>query len=103
MKRHEFVEETAKNDRAEISPDSPPADRDDAFKKLIRSAKKRGYVTRNQVNCARDGVMWAPPGGANSIVTGQRRRCFKALVGFAQERKGEKPKDRRELDSRRLL
>ncbi len=64
MKRHEFVassktsatkqeEEAAKNDSTEISPDSPPADPwDDAVKKLIRSAKKRGYVTRSQVNAA---------------------------------------------------
>ncbi len=62
MKRHEFVassktntmkqeEKAAKNDSTEISPDSPPLDPwDDAVKKLIRSAKKRGYVTRNQVN-----------------------------------------------------
>ena len=62
MKRHEFVassktntmkqeEKAAKNDSTEISPDSPPPDPwDDAVKKLIRSAKKRGYVTRNQVN-----------------------------------------------------
>jgi RNA polymerase primary sigma factor len=62
MKRHEFVapsktnatkqeEEAAKNEGTDISPDSPPTDSwDDAVKKLIRSAKKRGYVTRNQVN-----------------------------------------------------
>src|SRR5215470_5845639 len=67
MKRREFItplESTARNTNAtkqkeqvpkkdgpETAPDSPPIDLwDDAVKELIRGAKKRGYVTHDQVN-----------------------------------------------------
>src|SRR5712664_1985606 len=67
MKRREFItplgsaasktnatkqkEEVLKKDGAETPPDSPPIDLwDDAVKKLIRGAKKRGYVTHDQIN-----------------------------------------------------
>src|SRR5258708_30515151 len=44
-------EEVPKNDGPEPPPDSPPIDLwDDAVKKLIRGAKKRGYVTHDQIN-----------------------------------------------------
>jgi RNA polymerase primary sigma factor len=40
-----------KKDGPETPPDSPPIDLwDDAVKKLIRGAKKRGYVTHDQIN-----------------------------------------------------
>lgn len=45
------TEELPKEGGPEISPDSPLLDLSDAaVKKLIRSAKKRGYVTRDQIN-----------------------------------------------------
>jgi RNA polymerase primary sigma factor len=67
MKRREFVtplggaasttnatkqrEEVPNKDGPETPPDSPPIDFwDDAVKKLIRGAKKRGYVTHDQIN-----------------------------------------------------
>jgi RNA polymerase primary sigma factor len=67
MKRREFItppesaasktnatkqkEEVPKKDGSETPPDSPPIDLwDDAVKKLIRGAKKRGYVTHDQIN-----------------------------------------------------
>src|SRR5216684_1834929 len=67
MKRREFItplgsaasktnatkqkEEVLKKDGPETPPDSPPIDLwDDAVKKLIRGAKKRGYVTHDQIN-----------------------------------------------------
>src|SRR6266446_4389719 len=67
MKRREFItplesaasktnatkqkEEVPKKDGPETPPDSPPIDLwDDAVKKLIRGAKKRGYVTHDQIN-----------------------------------------------------
>src|SRR5467141_542142 len=67
MKRREFItplgsaasktnatkqkEEVLKKDGPDTPPDSPPIDLwDDAVKKLIRSAKKRGYVTHDQIN-----------------------------------------------------
>jgi len=67
MKRREFItplgsaasktnaakqkEEVPKKDGPETPPDSPPIDLwDDAVKKLIRVAKKRGYVTHDQIN-----------------------------------------------------
>ena len=67
MKRREFItpleraasntnamkqkEEVPKKDGPETTPDSPPIDLwDDAVKKLIRGAKKRGYVTHDQIN-----------------------------------------------------
>src|SRR5712672_1671214 len=44
-------EEVPKKDGPETPPDSPPIDLwDDAVKKLIRGAKKRGYVTHDQIN-----------------------------------------------------
>src|SRR5216683_2331879 len=44
-------EEVPKKDGPETPPDSPPIDLwDDAVKKLIRVAKKRGYVTHDQIN-----------------------------------------------------
>jgi RNA polymerase primary sigma factor len=44
-------EEVPKNEGPETSPDSPPLDLSDAaVKKLTRSAKKRGYVTHDQIN-----------------------------------------------------
>ncbi len=67
MKRREFItppesaasktnatkqkEEVPTNDGPETPPDSPPIDLwDDAIKKLIRGAKKSGYVTHDQIN-----------------------------------------------------
>jgi RNA polymerase primary sigma factor len=67
MKRREFItplggaaskanatkqkEEVPNKDGPETPPDSPPIDFwDDAVKKLIRGAKKRGYVTHDQIN-----------------------------------------------------
>src|SRR5713226_8994454 len=66
MKRREFItplesaasktnakqkEEVPNKDGPETPPDSPPIDLwDDAVKKLIRGAKKRGYVTHDQIN-----------------------------------------------------
>jgi RNA polymerase primary sigma factor len=67
MKRREFItplesaprntnatkqkEQVPKNDGPETTPDSPPIDLwDDAVKELIRGAKKRGYVTHDQIN-----------------------------------------------------
>ncbi len=67
MKRREFItplesaarntnatkqkEEVPKKDGPETTPDSPPIDLwDDAVNKLIRGAKKRGYVTHDQIN-----------------------------------------------------
>src|SRR5260221_1360013 len=67
MKRREFItplesaasktnatkqkEEVPKKDGPETPPDSPPIDLwDDAVNKLIRGAKKRGYVTHDQIN-----------------------------------------------------
>jgi RNA polymerase primary sigma factor len=67
MKRREFItplwsaaskttatkqkEEVLNKDGPETPPDSPPIDLwDAAVKKLIRSAKKRGYVTHDQIN-----------------------------------------------------
>src|SRR5260370_16045436 len=67
MKRREFItplesassntnatkqkEEVPKKDGPETTPDSPPIDLwDDAVKELIRGAKKRGYVTHDQIN-----------------------------------------------------
>src|SRR5712671_715401 len=67
MKRREFItplesaasktnatkqkEQVPKKDGPETPPDSPPIDLwDDAVKKLIRGAKKRGYVTHDQIN-----------------------------------------------------
>jgi RNA polymerase primary sigma factor len=66
MKRREFItplgsvisktyamkqKEEVKKDDPETPPDSPPIDLwDDAVKKLIRGAKKRGYVTYDQIN-----------------------------------------------------
>jgi RNA polymerase primary sigma factor len=67
MKRREFItplggaasktnatkqkEEVPNKDGPETPPDSPPIDLwDDAVKKLIRSAKKRGHVTHDQIN-----------------------------------------------------
>ena len=44
-------EEVPKNEGPETPPDSPPLNLSDtAVKKLIRSAKKRGYVTHDQIN-----------------------------------------------------
>jgi RNA polymerase primary sigma factor len=44
-------EELPKKDGPETAPDRPPIDLwDDAVKKLIRGAKKRGYVTHDQIN-----------------------------------------------------
>ena len=44
-------EEALEKEGSEIGPDSPLLDRSDAaIKKLIRSAKKRGYVTHVQIN-----------------------------------------------------
>jgi RNA polymerase primary sigma factor len=44
-------EEVSNKDGPETPPDSPPIDLwDDAVKKLIRGAKKRGYVTHDQIN-----------------------------------------------------
>jgi RNA polymerase primary sigma factor len=44
-------EEVPHKDGRETPPDSPPIDLwDDAFKKLIRGAKKRGYVTHDQID-----------------------------------------------------
>jgi RNA polymerase primary sigma factor len=44
-------EEVPNKDGSEIPQDSPPIDLwDDAIKKLIRGAKKRGYVTHDQIN-----------------------------------------------------
>src|SRR5262245_65810920 len=44
-------EEMPEKDGPETLPDSPLLDRSDAaVKKLIRSAKKRGYVTHDQIN-----------------------------------------------------
>jgi RNA polymerase primary sigma factor len=44
-------EEVPKKDGPETTPDSPPIDLwDDAVNKLIRGAKKRGYVTHDQIN-----------------------------------------------------
>src|SRR5258708_746731 len=44
-------EEVLKRDGPETTPDSPPIDLwDDAVNKLIRGAKKRGYVTHDQIN-----------------------------------------------------
>ena len=44
-------EEVSKNEGPETPPDSPLLDLSDAaVKKLIRSAKKRGYVTHDQIN-----------------------------------------------------
>ena len=44
-------EEVPKKEGPETPPDSPPLDLSDAaVKKLIRSAKKRGYVTHDQIN-----------------------------------------------------
>jgi RNA polymerase primary sigma factor len=67
MKRREFItplesaarytnatkqkEQVPKKDSPETTPDSPPIDLwDDAVKELIRGAKKRGYVTHDQIN-----------------------------------------------------
>src|SRR6516225_5135546 len=67
MKRREFItplgsaasrtnatkqkEEVLKKDGPETPPDNPPIDLwDDAVKKLIRGAKRRGYVTQDQIN-----------------------------------------------------
>ncbi len=67
MKRREFItppgsaarktnatkqkEEVPNKDGPETPPDSPPIDLwEDAVKKLIRGAKKRGYVTHDQIN-----------------------------------------------------
>jgi RNA polymerase primary sigma factor len=65
MKRREFItslegapsktnatkEEVLNKHGLETPPDSPPIDFwDDAVKKLIRGAKKRGYVTHDQIN-----------------------------------------------------
>src|SRR5260370_15542813 len=67
MKRREFItplesaarntnateqkEEVSKKDGPETTPESPPIDLwDDAVNKLIRGAKKRGYVTHDQIN-----------------------------------------------------
>jgi RNA polymerase primary sigma factor len=67
MKRREFItplgsaasktnamkqkEQLAKMDVPETAPDRPPIDLwDDAVKKLIRGAKKRGYVSHDQIN-----------------------------------------------------
>src|SRR5712672_1329485 len=67
MKRREFItplesaarytnatkqkEQVPKKDGPETTPDSPPIDLwDDAVNKLIRGAKKRGYVTHDQIN-----------------------------------------------------
>src|SRR5882672_5292722 len=77
MKRREFItplgsaasktnatkqkEEVLKKDGPETPPDSPPIDLwDGAIKKLIRGAKKRGYVTHDQINAV------LPPDEANS-------------------------------------
>src|SRR5207302_9366493 len=38
------------NDDGETLPDSPLLDVSDAVKKLVRNAKKRGYVTQEQIN-----------------------------------------------------
>ena len=44
-------DEVSKNEGPETPPDSPLLDLSDAaVKKLIRSAKKRGYVTHEQIN-----------------------------------------------------
>jgi RNA polymerase primary sigma factor len=44
-------EEVPNKDGSETPPDSPPIDLwDNAIKKLIRGAKKRGYVTHDQIN-----------------------------------------------------
>jgi Sigma-70 factor, region 1.1 len=46
-------EEVPNNDGPETPPDSPPIDLwDDTVKKLIHGAKKRGYVTRDQINAS---------------------------------------------------
>jgi RNA polymerase primary sigma factor len=67
MKRREFItplesaarttnatkqkEQVLKNDGPETMPDGPPIDlRDAAVKELISGAKKRGYVTHDQIN-----------------------------------------------------
>src|SRR5262249_50104164 len=66
MKRREFItplgsaasktnatkqKEEVPNNGPETPPDSPPVDFwEDAVKKLIRGAKKRGYVTHDQIN-----------------------------------------------------
>jgi RNA polymerase primary sigma factor len=67
MKRREFItplesaarntnatkpkEQVSKKDGPETTPESPPIDLwDDAVKELIRGAKKRGYVTHDQIN-----------------------------------------------------
>src|SRR5258706_14236181 len=67
MKRREFItplesaarytnatkqrEQVPKKESPETTPDSPPIDLwDDAVKELIRGAKKRGYVTHDQIN-----------------------------------------------------
>jgi RNA polymerase primary sigma factor len=67
MKRREFItplesaarytnatkqkEQVPKKDSPETTPESPPIDLwDDAVKELIRGAKKRGYVTHDQIN-----------------------------------------------------
>jgi RNA polymerase primary sigma factor len=69
MKRREFItplgsaasksnatkqkEEVLKKDGPETPPDSPPIDLwDDAVKKLMHGAKKRGYVTHDQINAS---------------------------------------------------
>ena len=44
-------EKTPEKDVSQIAPDSPVLDLSNAaVKKLIRSAKKRGYVTHDQIN-----------------------------------------------------
>ena len=44
-------EEMLEKEGPETPPDSPPLDLSDAaVKKLIRSAKKRGFVTHDQIN-----------------------------------------------------
>jgi RNA polymerase primary sigma factor len=45
------MEEVSEKEGPETTPDSPLLDLSDAaVKKLIRSAKKRGYVTHDQIN-----------------------------------------------------
>jgi hypothetical protein len=42
--------ETLEREGPETSPDSPLIDRNASVKALIRTAKKRGYVTDDQIN-----------------------------------------------------
>ena len=63
-------EEVPENEGLETPPDSPPLDLPDAaIKKLIRTAKKRGYVTRDQMRCASHNARTSPVGPAPTTDT----------------------------------